>query len=786
MKKQLRNIAATLALGLLTVLQTTAQDIPTWTDITPAAWSGNFERVAFSKGARALAAADNGWIYQSLDTGRTWSNIYNGFANKKGYFWNGDTYNKLLVNSVPALDFFTDSLHGIFIGVLNVFPLDTTVIAYTSNGGQTWQNSQTIFNNCTAISNLYWKSKDTALVSIFNESTFETYIYMSANSGMSWTRTIGKLSTVGSSSQICFITPSHGYAYSTGYYGETTDGGKTWTPVLYNANTLFSGITFSNGHTLLNFNTVPNTTFPKCTFNKQQVVQIADLGNGKVFGVEGAWTTSTDYVIDNSTDSGKTWTQQTLSLSTCGFISLNGIAKLNSKVLIAVSGDLTSIVSKDGGVTWNKYVYGAGDGFNTVYAKSTNEVYITGSTGRLFHTVNGGATWDYRDFSTTLNQIVFPTNDTGYISSYGKLYRTIDAGNTWTNYKLDYCGKMLSFPTKDIGFSGFDATGDFEGTTDAGQTWTWLGDMTFYTYVTKSPTDGLFISPTEGLISGDNSLLYTNDGGNTFQNEATGITGHIIYENGNWLIFGSSKIYLCDKDFNCKTIHSYPNLQIYSQPPRFRDANTLYIMGDSLLISRDGGNSWKSFHDTTFGGMFGFGDSNTVYDFWNNKIKKGLFNTPITSSTTLSNFNKTGSSVSFVLTNTTNSSFAATIEVLNGSNAVVSQTTATITSGATETVNLSALPAGTYTIEVVPNDKTIGTAQSQSFTLGTSAVGIVETAAKSYRLVGNTLVFSNTQCAVYSMLGVRLSPQGSMSVTLPAGVYVVQTPQGTDKVVVTR
>jgi len=48
---------------------------PTWKKITPAGWSGSFRKVTFTKGGRAIAAANNGWIYQSTDTGKTWKTI---------------------------------------------------------------------------------------------------------------------------------------------------------------------------------------------------------------------------------------------------------------------------------------------------------------------------------------------------------------------------------------------------------------------------------------------------------------------------------------------------------------------------------------------------------------------------------------------------------------------------------------------------------------------------------------------------------------------------------------
>jgi len=65
-------------------------------------------------------------------------------------------------------------------------------------------------------------------------------------------------------------------------------------------------------------------------------------------------------------------------------------------------------------------------------------------------------------------------------------------------------------------------------------------------------------------------------------------------------------------------------------------------------------------------------------------------------------------------------------------------------------------------------------------------IEIVKSLTKSYKIEGNTIVFTDKNTAVYSLLGQRLSDISCQNITLPNGVYFVQTPSGTTKIVLTK
>ena len=68
----------------------------------------------------------------------------------------------------------------------------------------------------------------------------------------------------------------------------------------------------------------------------------------------------------------------------------------------------------------------------------------------------------------------------------------------------------------------------------------------------------------------------------------------------------------------------------------------------------------------------------------------------------------------------------------------------------------------------------------------TTGFEIKELEQKSYRIVGNTIYFDNTETTVYTILGQPVSAFGNTSVTLPEGIYILNTPLGNEKVIITK
>jgi photosystem II stability/assembly factor-like uncharacterized protein len=487
----------------------------------------------------------------------------------------------------------------------------------------------------------------------------------------------------------------------------------------------------------------------------------------------------------SSSDSGKTWKTKTVD----AYKQFNSITFLDQLNGVIVSDQLTTYITKDGGISWTKSVYGGAEGFNKIYCKTKDECFITGNSGRLFHTTDGGTTWDFRDlYNGALQNVVFPTNDTGYISASGSIFRTIDAGTNWIRFKQGTGGGFMYFPTKDTGFVGYaSGSSDIAKTTDAGQTWHYLADMTYMNNIGYGGGAACFRSTTEGLVSGSNNLLYTNDGGSSWQVKAKGIgASSIISINNNWVIVNPQNIYVCDKDINCTLKHSINNNYNLGIPHK-RDSNTIYLFQayknsyttDSILISNDGGNTWKSSPDSTFGSNFSFGNWNTVYSFVSG-INKGVYK----SQTTSSQFNQIDNqTLSCTITNDANENYSASVLlIMNSFDTIVINKNILINNGTPLTIKIpNTVQVGTsYKIVVQPTDTiAFSSVVSQTFIL--TDIGIVENEkALTIKVVGQVIVCNCSNLEIFNTLGQRMQNDAE----LPVGIYIVKYNNLTQKIII--
>ncbi len=753
---------------------------PTWKNITPAGWSGSFQKVTFTKGGRAIAAANNGWIYQSTDTGKTWNTVFNGFPNKQGYYTNGSTAKGLVTKAY--LEFYTDSLNGIYMGNRYNTIIDGLDIAYTSDGGQTWQNTQTNINNCLA-SGLYWKNIDSVFLCAFNQNTSQMYVYLSTNKGKSWKQTSGLLSSKGNSCQIYFSTPLHGYAFSTYYYGETIDGGNTWTTTTYNGKIIQTMLKFKNGQVLICADDTPKTVFPNCKFTsiqnsngtKMGASQIADLGFGRLYSVAGD-NASTEQIVNFSTDSGKIWKSQLITPSSYSSNTyLYGIAFLTEKIGISVGNNLSSFVTFDGGITWTKHIHGGAEGLNKLFCKTKNECYITGNTGRLFHTIDGGDTWNYKDlYASKLGEIEFPTPDTGYISANKAIFRTIDGGLNWTSFPHNTQGTLIKFPTKDTGYIGF-TNGDpyIQKTTDGGETWN-------YTLEASGGTGIAFRTANEGLMTGSNNLLYTTDGSDNWNVKATGIVAtKILPVKDNWLVLNTGNIYLCDKNINCTLKYkddSYSLLNLIS-----RDSNTIIItaQNDSVLISKDSGITWDKEYFPFYNGQLSFGDKNTLYSLGVN-IYKGVFKAQTTSSIFSMIDNQT---ISCKVTNDAKESYYASIILINNlQDTIIINSNIQINNDLQFpiTIPTTIKTGASFKIQITPIDTVaFSTIESQTFT-ATDIEDIKSSKLPNIKIIGNKIVCDCNDLKIFNTLGQQLQNGSELS----NGIYIIKCNNVTQKIII--
>jgi photosystem II stability/assembly factor-like uncharacterized protein len=241
--------------------------------------------------------------------------------------------------------------------------------------------------------------------------------------------------------------------------------------------------------------------------------------------------------------------------------------------------------------------------FATCFADDRNG-WMVGELGRIFHTTDGGATWERQDAGTKRPFLATACLDarTAWIAGKeGIVYGTVDGGATWTQANTGSTRHVfsLAFANRDRGHGAGDF-GTMVHTEDAGRTWTAMqvppevqlpesafdtgvdpGDINLYAMSYGDP-DHLWVvgefgtimasadggrtfrqqhAPVESTLSGvhftdpqhgwavgiDAVILHTDDGGATWSPQTPPITQRSFFDvdvrgRWGWIVGGSGTI----------------------------------------------------------------------------------------------------------------------------------------------------------------------------------------------------------------------------------------------------
>lgn len=751
-------------------------------DITPKGFSGDFKQIVYSKNQGLIALADNGYLYESSDTGKTWipklapfagaSQMRMGKDGMIGYLFNDDT------------------------------------LFHTANGGKTWSKMITIGIPETLDGykmfyvNIFHKNEDTLFI-ITTNLVNGLKFYMSSDKGLNWKLVAQNMSSpnlYNYISSIHFATPLHGYAFGQGYYAETTDGGNSWTKHLFFkfVEQIIQVYSFTNGKAVLYYENSDdkiqsiNTSLDGNPLTKVSVQTTIDRiisfqgFNEKIYAI------GLDGHLYKSLDSAKTWTQTIIASSMSGSVILKGAYFYNDQVGVIVGRNLCSYVTLDGGTTWKKYVHGGAEGFEKIYCKTKNECFITGTTGRLFHTKDGGNTWDWQDIHNgNLQEIEFPTPDTGYIVGPEILFRTIDGGESWIGIPNSSNAGLIEFPTKDIGYMGYSSLGSFiYKSENAGETWDIYANSLYMN--NKNRGGGVsFRTELEGLVCANmGKLLYTNDGANTWQVKSSINANSKAYDimampNKKWLVLGiettldNTEIYVCDENINCTQTYF-----IEKTGGDFRKINNstyAYMHQDSIFISKDYGVTWEGGKNT--GGFldYYFVNSNVEYSIDDYKIHKGYYGNTITLDITkLTNRSYT------LNAETAEPSIQATIYLKDNLGVLHQLATAvTLQNGVGYTVIIpKSVAIGNYTIYIEPVSSAYIPVESNVIVIDQDNALQPLSKSECYTITAKTLTITTQKpITVYNIMGVQVPIYGNQ-VKLQQGMYIIKSECGVEKIMI--
>lgn len=780
---------------------------------------------AYTKGGHAVVATDEGWLAESVDTGRTWQKTYDVTDVPENY-----SYEKENAYKPQFLSFSSDSLRGFFFATYTENDEPKHVSLYTIDGGHSWTPSSTQLETGSRISKYIWYDESTIYAVIYNSVKNEIYMYVSKDAGNHWERLtddmkFGTNSYYEQNTFLTFVDKQLGYMFTFRGYYVTTDGGKTWTRTELGIfpDELFQ---FNNGQIILiNGNSTTKTlsgcriiNFEEYIFDTYYYVPayLYDLGDGVVKGMISYYRGGKNIV---STDSLRTYQEADEKYTPPTPVN-----------------EFASLVSKN---TYMGNVKG-----KQLLVKSSNEVFVVGqgAKGRLFYTKDGGETWTYKDFNTTLKKMqIFP--NTMYLLGKDSLFVSTDGGENWT-------GKTINFPywkdekyldmqfiTENRGFVFDDI--DLYSTKDGGDTWEQVYELNrdgvFFFEEGGILTGGAFANDRFGLFKSDQDYFRQKDLLSIHINAEEdyedilslpdfireGVIGHdymkhsyvkksddsrfqqiTYYKDGErWLITDlHGRLYSCDTTLNFKQVLDI--LPDHKPHPgnrsttilNYGDGNIVLPMlnenelypNDTARVSHDYGETWtyETFNTPLTNLMAKSDNPNIIYACETDRylhVYKGVHKVK---NADFSFEKQENGTIQCSISNAENQTYTAKIvvEQVNGITIVV-QDNVEIKSGESFVIALPQNITANYVIKVIPEDEEVyETVQSQEFIVngGGSAIDPVFADDIQIRVVNGKIECSCEDYAIYNVAGQKVQNNAS----LPSGTYFVHYGTQVKKVVV--
>lgn len=250
-------------------------------------------------------------------------------------------------------------------------------------------------------------------------------------------------------------------------------------------------------------------------------------------------------VILSSFDGGKTW--DTSEVGQGPLLRSIGFHDGGNGIITSVNTRSCILTSDDHGKTWD-WDFCDGDsafnGVNQISFVNKKVGYLAGwgttsfSDGTVYKTTDGGKNWVNVSGnlpSQPFEFLQFMNENVGYGGAYlfghSNLYKTSDGGKTWKDLPVaDLKFADVYFHDADNGIMACDRA--IRKTTDGGQSWTTLqqiGGVSFSDI--EFLNDKIAYAVGSRLKGSDNSLLskiyFSNDGGETWKEEASGIADHV-------------------------------------------------------------------------------------------------------------------------------------------------------------------------------------------------------------------------------------------------------------------
>lgn len=353
----------------------------------------------------------------------------------------------------------------------------------------------------------------------------------------------------------------------------TSDGGNTWNNPQHSPTTaILEAITFhtptqgwavgSNGTILATKDGGGNWTSQ--TKGEPTTFKTADFVDSSL-----GWLVGTGGSILHTQDGGETWIPQSRSGNlNDGLISLEDVQFISSTQgwVIGNNQNRNGIVfsTTDGGATWTTLSEFNDAKLISVFFMSPQEGWVATEYRGIFHTIDGGKTWEIRPINfqlQSISHVQFISPNQGWAVGYnmaqgGIILKTLEDKSSW-KMQASFPAEIFTaihFPSDSIGWV-VGKGGKIYSTTDGGKRWKRQESGTQLDLTNIS-----FFSQNEGWALGQNGLiLSTANGGKDWKEQESGTK------------------------FDLRDIH------FSSQKQGWALGN-----GGSFLITTDGGKTWEN------------------------------------------------------------------------------------------------------------------------------------------------------------------------------------------------
>ena len=310
-----------------------------------------------------------------------------------------------------------------------------------------------------------------------------------------------------------------------GYIAKTVDGGSSWSEVNINVDDHLHTVQIIDSETIIvsSANKIIKSTNGGGNWES---LEIPNETANTTFFVNSATGHAgcTNGTILKTIDGGASWyiTEQ-VSFVPSDFVNLHFV---NENIGFASREHNELFKTEDGGETW-AILDGINDLVYSMHFIDENIGYVAGEYGVIFQTTDGGDNWEWVSFQngrisfTGVYGLYFFDADSGYaVGERGRITKTTDGGGTWTDYAPTYIDiNQIDFPTAETGYAR--ARHELFKTTDSGITWESIGqplpDEKINAFDFANENTGYVIAGGDvGSSAASRFVFKTTDGGSTW------------------------------------------------------------------------------------------------------------------------------------------------------------------------------------------------------------------------------------------------------------------------------